>query len=178
MFMYQLVFQKQTSSFLEDFNFTSPFPTYRRILTHLQQTTFDKIVTKGEIAQNKQFLLLPQCFQLCPVIIPTLIEIFHIFLVDIFKVVCCRFVVWETFNFKNIFKSCTNISLHEGGKFTLTFLMKAAVVSGYSSKICSNLGNLCLASMEFSLMAFSRQTVTVSGNCFTHELPMFSSSVT
>ena len=86
--------------------------------------------------------------------------------------------MWETVYFKNIFKSCTNISLHEGGKFTPTFLMKATVVSGYSSTLCSNLGNLCLASMEFSLMAFSMQTVTVSGNCFTHELPIFISSVT
>ena len=31
----------------------------RHILTNLQQTIFENIVTKGEIAQNKQFLLLP-----------------------------------------------------------------------------------------------------------------------
>ena len=40
---------------------------------------FENIVTKEEIAQNEQFLLLPQCFQFFLVIIPTLIEIFHIF---------------------------------------------------------------------------------------------------
>ena len=49
------------------------------MLTHLQQTTFENIVTKGEIAQNEQFLLLPQCFQLFSVIILTILENFHIF---------------------------------------------------------------------------------------------------
>ena len=39
-----------------------PLPTYRRSLTLQMQTTFENIATKGEIAQNKQFLLLP-CFQ-------------------------------------------------------------------------------------------------------------------
>ena len=39
-------------------------PTYRRIMTLLQQMTFENIVTKGEIAQNEQFLLLPQSFRL------------------------------------------------------------------------------------------------------------------
>ena len=34
--------------------------TYRRFLTALQQTTFENIVTKGEIAQNKQFPLISQ----------------------------------------------------------------------------------------------------------------------
>ena len=54
-------------------------PTCRRILTHLQQTTFENIVTKGGIAQNMHFLLLPQRFQLFSVIIPTFIELFHVF---------------------------------------------------------------------------------------------------
>ena len=40
------------------------FPTCIRIPTHLQQTTFENIVTKEEIAQDVQFLLLPQCFSL------------------------------------------------------------------------------------------------------------------
>ena len=44
--------------------FSKPFPTLRCILPHLQQMTFENIMTKGEIAQNKQFFLLPQCFQL------------------------------------------------------------------------------------------------------------------
>ena len=38
-----------------------------------------KNVTKGEIAQNKQFLLLPQLFQLFSVIKPTFIELFRVF---------------------------------------------------------------------------------------------------
>ena len=35
-----------------------------KILTPLQQTTLENIVTKREIAQNKQFLFLLKCFQL------------------------------------------------------------------------------------------------------------------
>ena len=34
------------------------------ILTHQQQTAFENIVGKGEIARNEQFLLFPQCFLL------------------------------------------------------------------------------------------------------------------
>ena len=33
-------------------------------LTILQQTVFENIVTKGDIAHHEQFRLLPQCFQL------------------------------------------------------------------------------------------------------------------
>ena len=46
---------------------------------HLQQTTFENIVTKGEIAQDEQFHLLPQCFQLLSVIILSFIEISLVF---------------------------------------------------------------------------------------------------
>ena len=67
------------------------FPTYRRMLTHLQKTTFENNMTKGEIAQNKQFFLLPQRF--LAVIITSFLEIFHISLVD--EVICCKFVVCE-----------------------------------------------------------------------------------
>ena len=42
----------------------------------LQQTAFENIVEKGEIAQSKQFLHLPQCFPLFALIIPSFIEIF------------------------------------------------------------------------------------------------------
>ena len=34
------------------------------ILTHQQQTAFENMVGKGEIACDEQFLLFPQCFQL------------------------------------------------------------------------------------------------------------------
>ena len=33
-------------------------------MTHLQHTTFEDIVAKGEITHNEQIILLPQCFQL------------------------------------------------------------------------------------------------------------------
>ena len=39
-----------------------PFTPYVLILTHQQQTAFENIVGKGEIARNEQFLLFPQCF--------------------------------------------------------------------------------------------------------------------
>ena len=38
-----------------------PFPTCRPILGHLQQTTFENIVAKGEISHDEQFPVLPQC---------------------------------------------------------------------------------------------------------------------
>ena len=69
---YQLVLLNESST-----NECLPCPTYRSILT--QQTTFENIVTKGEIAQNEQFLLLSQCFHLYSVNIHTIIEIFHVF---------------------------------------------------------------------------------------------------
>ena len=54
----------------------NPFPhEYRRFLKPLQQPTFENIVTKDEIAQNKQFLLLPQCFQLFSIIKPLFMDI-------------------------------------------------------------------------------------------------------
>ena len=58
------------------------------LITNLQQTSFENIVTKQEIAHNEQFILLQQCFQLsfiyrdCP----------H-FCLDYFEVVCCRFAI-------------------------------------------------------------------------------------
>ena len=46
---------------------------------HLQQTTFENNVTKGEIAQNVQFLLLSHFFQLNSIVLLAFIGIFHIF---------------------------------------------------------------------------------------------------
>ena len=40
------------------------------ILTHQQQTAFENIVGKEEIARNEQFLLFPQCFLLNQIIVP------------------------------------------------------------------------------------------------------------
>ena len=40
------------------------------ILTPEQQTSFENIVEKGEIARNEQFLLFPQCFPLNQIMFP------------------------------------------------------------------------------------------------------------
>ena len=53
--------------------------TLSLIKTPPQQTTFENFVTKGGIAQNEQFLLLPQCFQLyifCPEDLSHLLQFF------------------------------------------------------------------------------------------------------
>ena len=46
---------------------------------HLQQTAFENIETKGEIAHNQQFSIHGDFPKFC---------------LDIFKVVCCRFAVY------------------------------------------------------------------------------------
>ena len=72
---------------------TQSFPICRRILTQ-QQTNFENIVVKGEIAHDEQFLLWPQCF--IPYL-PVKLYFTDIFQVlrgcQVFKVVFCRFVV-------------------------------------------------------------------------------------
>ena len=45
---------------------------------HQQQTTFENIVGKGEIARNKQFLLFPICFLLNQIIVSPFVHIFNI----------------------------------------------------------------------------------------------------
>ena len=45
---------------------------------HQQQTGFENIVGKEEIARDKQFLLFPQCFLLNQVIISPFVHIFDI----------------------------------------------------------------------------------------------------
>ena len=55
--------------------------------------TFENIVAKGEIAHDDQFPLLPQCFQIYLMIKLSFTEIFHIFSIILFKLVCCRIVV-------------------------------------------------------------------------------------
>ena len=46
---------------------------------HLQQTTFENIVAKGEMAHDEQFHLLSQSFQLYLIIKLSFMEIFHAF---------------------------------------------------------------------------------------------------
>ena len=45
---------------------------------HQQETAFENIVGKGEIAGNEQFLLFPQCFQLHQIIVYPFVYIFDI----------------------------------------------------------------------------------------------------
>ena len=45
---------------------------------HQQQTAFENIVGKEEIARNEQFLLFPQCFLLNQKIVSSLVNIFDI----------------------------------------------------------------------------------------------------
>ena len=47
-------------------------------LMHQQQTAFENIIGKGEIACNEQFLLFPQCFQLNQITVSPFIHIFDI----------------------------------------------------------------------------------------------------
>ena len=55
-----------------------PFTPYMLILTHQQQTAFENIVEKEEIARNEQFLLFPQCFLLNQKIESPFVNIFDI----------------------------------------------------------------------------------------------------
>ena len=45
---------------------------------HQQQTTFENILGKGEIARNKQLHLFPQCFQINQIIVSPFVHIFDI----------------------------------------------------------------------------------------------------
>ena len=48
------------------------------ILTHQQQTAFENIVGKGEIARYEQFFLFPQCFLVNQIIESPFVHIFDI----------------------------------------------------------------------------------------------------
>ena len=47
-------------------------------MTHQQQTAFENIVGKGEIARDEQFLLFPQCFLLNQITVSPFFQIFDI----------------------------------------------------------------------------------------------------
>ena len=51
---------------------------HRLILTHEQQTAFENILGKGEVARNEQFLLFPHCFLLNQIIESPFVHIFDI----------------------------------------------------------------------------------------------------
>ena len=59
-------------------NGSKPFTPSILILTHQQQTAFENIVGKGEIARNEQFLLFPQCFLLNQISVSPFVCIFDI----------------------------------------------------------------------------------------------------
>ena len=84
--------EKVQSLILRAFN---PFPHIEAFWRLWSKTSFENIVTKEEIAQNKQFLLLQQCFQFYSVNLPSYIGIVHIF-AETFSKFCCRFIVsWK-----------------------------------------------------------------------------------
>ena len=57
-------------------------------MTPQHETTFENIVAKGVVAQNKRFLLLPRCFHHYSIIVLSFVGI-----IDVFKDVYCIFVV-------------------------------------------------------------------------------------
>ena len=69
----------------------NPFPHIDAFLRLCSRRIFENIETKEEIAQNKLFLLLPQCFPLLVIGYPCN---YRDFLLFDKKVVCCRIVVW------------------------------------------------------------------------------------
>ena len=57
---------------------SSPFTPKILILTHQQQTAFENIAGKGEIARYEQFLLFPQCFLLNQIIVSPFFHVIDI----------------------------------------------------------------------------------------------------
>ena len=54
---------------------SKPFTPFILISTHQQQTAFENIVGKEEIAHNEQFLLSPRCFLVNQVIVSPFVHI-------------------------------------------------------------------------------------------------------
>ena len=71
----------------------NPFPHIDAFWRLCSRRPFENIVTKEEIAQNEQFLLLPQCFPLLVISYPLNYRDIPFFLQNTFKVVCCRIIV-------------------------------------------------------------------------------------
>ena len=76
---------------------------------------------------NEQFLLLPLCFQLFSIIKLSLTEIFYKFVLDVFKVICSRFVVcgkglriWATFDWSHLFACADQWKLRRSAHFWLS----------------------------------------------------------
>ena len=56
-----------------------PFSSCRRILTQVQETTFENTVVKSKMTRYELFLILTQCFQPYFIIIISSIDIFIMF---------------------------------------------------------------------------------------------------
>ena len=65
-------------TFVDTLILYQPFSPQILILTHQQQTAFENIVGKGEIAHNEQFLLFAQCIQLSQTTVSPFVHIFDI----------------------------------------------------------------------------------------------------
>ena len=64
--------------YLRPISYYDPHLNVYSILTHQQQTAFENIVGKEEIAHNKQFLHFLQCFLLGQKIVSPFVHIFDI----------------------------------------------------------------------------------------------------
>ena len=71
-----------------------PFPHMDAFWCLCSRRIFENIVIKEEIAQNEQFLFFPLCFPLLVIGCPFNYRDFFIFLQNMFKVACCRIIVW------------------------------------------------------------------------------------
>ena len=72
----------------------NPFPHTDTFWRLCSRRLFENKVTKEEIAQDEQFLLLPQCLPLLVIGYPFNYRDFPFFDKNMFKVVCCRIVLW------------------------------------------------------------------------------------
>ena len=90
-------------------NFT-PFPHIDAFWCLCSRRLFKNIVTKEEIAQNEQFLLLPQCFSLLVIGYPF----------------CCRIVVWGKV-LRRIFSFCQCFQFYSMRCYFLERVIKKSI---------------------------------------------------
>ena len=91
LFFNKICSKSSAAEFSYEFN---PFPQTDTFWRLCSRRLFENIVTKEEIAQNEQFLLLPQCLPLLVIGYPFNYRDFLFFWQNMIKVVCCRIVVW------------------------------------------------------------------------------------
>ena len=100
-----------------------PFPSYRQFLMPLQHTTFETIVTKGEIAHYEKKSAFVTMFLHLFNKSPPIHGDFSLFCQDISKGVCCRVVVCGKWliNFKQLYHLFWNWTSSLGGVFFKDF---------------------------------------------------------